>query len=93
MTLLAFTVWLFALMTKGHWRHHLPPHCCELVPTSNLPILCHHRLMFANLNENPRKSGMWGVGGARSLLKMPVEKSFSRVIENFKFCLVGTDPG
>ena len=63
MTLLEFTVWLFALMTKGHWRHYLPPYCCELVPTSNLPILCHHRLMFANLNENPRKSGMWGVGG------------------------------
>ena len=62
MTLLAFTAWLFALMTKGHWRHPRPPHCCELVQTFNLPMLCRHRLMLANLNENPRKSGMWGGG-------------------------------
>ena len=26
---------------------------------SNLPMLWHHSLMFANLNENPRKSGLW----------------------------------
>ena len=60
MSLLAFTVWLFVLITKVHWRHPRPPHCCELVPAFNLPMLCHHSLMFTNLNDNPRKSGILG---------------------------------
>ena len=42
--------------------------------------------MFVNLNENPRKSGLWG---RKSLLKMPGEKSFWGGIENFRFCLGG----
>ena len=40
--------------------------------------------MFANLYENPLKSGLWG---KRSLLKMSGEKSFRGGIENFRFCL------
>ena len=44
--------------------------------------------MFPNLNENPRKSGL----GGESLLKMPGKKSFWGEIENFRFCLGGTDP-
>ena len=43
--------------------------------------------MFAKLNENPRKSGLWG--GGKSLWKMPGKKSFLGEIENFRFCLGG----
>ena len=49
-------------------------------------MLWHHNLMFANLDENSRKSGLWG---GKSLLKMPGEKSFWGGIENFRFCLGG----
>ena len=36
------------------------PSMMEKGSNSNLPILWHHSLMFANVNKNPWKSGLWG---------------------------------